>query len=128
SAWVSANHLLLGHVAVPPGSNEIATLPTLLQLLNLQRAVVTIDAAGCQTTIAQQLVAQGADYVLALKANQETLHQDVVGLFEQARATEFADIAHDYRETLDKGHGRLERRRAWLVHDPDYLAWLDEAG
>ena len=61
SAWVSANHLLLGHVAVPEGSNEIATVPTLLKLLDPKRAVVTIDAAGCQTTIAQRLVAQGAD-------------------------------------------------------------------
>ncbi len=128
SAWVSANHLLLGQVAVPDGSNEIATLPTLLDLLALQGTVVTIDAAGCQTAIAQQLTDQGADYVLALKANQETLHRDVGELFEEARASAFAGIIHEYQETLEKGHGRIERRRAWLVSDPDYVAWLDEAG
>jgi predicted transposase YbfD/YdcC len=127
SAWVCANHLFLGHLAVPEGSNEIATLPTLLNLLELERAVVTIDAAGCQTAIAQQLTDQGADYVLALKANQETLHQDVVELFAEARASGFAGIRHEEQETLDKGHGRIERRRTWLIHDPDYIAWLDEA-
>jgi predicted transposase YbfD/YdcC len=88
----SANHLLLGYVAILDGSNEIATLPALVDLLDLKRAVVTIEAPGCQTAITQQFVGQGADDVLALKGNQERLHQDVVEFFEEARATEFAAV------------------------------------
>lgn len=105
--FVSANHLLLGHVAVPDGSNEIATLPTLLDLLDLKWAVVTIDAAGCQSAIAQQLVGQGADYVLALKGNQERLHQDVVAFLEESRATEFSDAVHRHRS--------IENSLYWLL-------------
>lgn len=126
SAWVSAHHLFLGHQAVPDGGSEIATLPQLIDLLDLQHAIVTIDAAGTQADVTQRLVEQEADYVVTLKANQPTVHQDVVDLFQQARETAFAGIAHDAYDTLEKGHGRLERRRTWLIHDPDYLAWLDE--
>lgn len=126
SAWISTNHLLMGQMAVADGANEIATLPALLDVLSLKGCLVTIDAAGCQTQIARQLVDQEADYVLALKGNQETLYHEVVELFREAHATTFADIAHDTWETLEKGHGRIERRRAWLIDDPDYLAWLDE--
>ena len=126
SAWVSANHLFLGHQAVPEGGSEITTLPRLIDLLDLTRAIVTIDAAGTQPDVTQRLIAQQADYVLALKANQPTLQQDVAQVFQEARETAFAGIAHDTYETLEKGHGRLEQRRTWLIHDPDYLTWLDE--
>ena len=126
SAWVSAQHLLLGHQAVPAGSNEGATLPHLMDLLDLNHAIVTIDAAGTQPDVTQRLIAQGADYVLSLKANQPTLHQDVADVFADARQAAFAGIAHDTYATLEKGHGRLERRRTWLLHDPDSLAWLDD--
>jgi len=126
SAWVSANHLFLGHQAVPDGGSEITTLPHLIDLLDLKHAIVTIDAAGTQPEVTRQLIDQQADYVLALKANQSTLHQDVAQVFTEARETDFAGIAHDTYETLEKGHGRIEQRRAWLIHDPDYLTWLDE--
>ncbi len=126
SAWVSANHLFLGHQAVPEGGSEITTLPALIDLLDLTRAIVTIDAAGTQPDVTQRLIDQEADYVLALKANQPTLQQDVAQVFQEARETDFAGIAHDTYETLEKGHGRLEQRRTWLIHDPDYLTWLDE--
>jgi predicted transposase YbfD/YdcC len=97
----------------------------------LDGCVVTIDAMGCQRAIAAQLHAQGADYVLALKANQPTLHATVVTAFADARA-EGADAWHpltqDHAQTLDKGHGRIERRRVTVLSDPDLLACLDPTG
>src|SRR5215831_2167534 len=77
SAWASANGLTLGQVAVGAKSNEVTAIPRLLELLDLQGCVVTIDAAGCQKDIAGQIVAKGADYVLALKENQPTLYEQV---------------------------------------------------
>jgi predicted transposase YbfD/YdcC len=85
-------------------------------------------AAGRHWLARTQIRAQGADYVLALKANQPQLHQEVTELFAEARARAFAGIQHETYATLEKGHGRIERRRSWLITDPAYLAWLNEAG
>lgn len=126
SAWASSNRLVLGQVAVDDHSNEITALPVLLDLLHLHGCVVTIDAMGCQRTIAHQLRQQGADYVLGLKGNQGRLHQEVVELFAQAQATGFAGVAHDSHRSMDKGHGRIEVRQCWTITEPDHLHWLDE--
>jgi predicted transposase YbfD/YdcC len=83
SAWASANRLVLGQVKTDDKSNEITAIPVLLNLLVLEGCLVTIDAMGCQTAIASQIVDNGADYVLALKGNQETIHQKVVEFFDQ---------------------------------------------
>lgn len=128
SAWASANHVVLGQLKVAAGSHETEAIPALLELLVLDGCIVTIDAAGTTPAIAAQIRSQGADYILALKANQPQLHQEVVELFAEAQATDFAGIAHETYATLEKGHGRIERRRYWLITDPDYLAWLNEAG
>jgi predicted transposase YbfD/YdcC len=131
SAWASASRLVLGQVAVGEKSNEIVAIPALLRLLDLDGATVTIDAMGCQAAIAAQLVAQGADYVLALKDNHPTLHEEVRVTFAQERREAFATMppdAHDYHETVEKDHGRLEIRRHWTVYDPEVLAHLDPAG
>jgi len=99
SAWASGSGLVLGQVAVDDKSNEITALPALLRRLDLDGATVIIDALGCQTAIAAQLVAQQADYVLALKDNHPTLHQEVADAFAAARASAFADYApadHDH--------------------------------
>jgi hypothetical protein len=82
SAWASANGLVVGQVATDAKSNEITAIPELLRLLDLKGCIVTIDAAGTQTAIADQIVAGGGDYVLALKGNQKGLAEDVVRLFE----------------------------------------------
>ena len=114
SAWASGSRLVLGQLAVADKSNEITALPALLRLLDVAGATVTIDAMGCQTTIAAQIVAQGADYALALKDNHPTLHQEVVATFAEARANAFADYAptdHDHWATVEKHHGRIETRR-----------------
>ena len=97
-------------------------------MLDLAGATVTIDAMGCQTAIAAQIVAQGADYALALKDNHPTLHAEVAAAFAYARATTFADYApadHDQWATVEKDHGRLEKRRYWTLRDPDLIAYLN---
>lgn len=126
SAWATEQRMLLGQATVAAASNETAAIPALLSVLALDEAIVTIDAAGTQPPIAQQIVDQGGDSVLALKANQPTRHQEVTELFAEARATGFTGIRHDTYETVEKGHGRIERRRYWTITEPDYLAWLDE--
>jgi predicted transposase YbfD/YdcC len=130
SAWASGSGLVLGQVAVDDKSNEITAIPALLRLLALDGATVTIDALGCQTAIAAQIVAQGADYALALKDNHPTLHAEVAEEFAAARATAFADFAptdHDHWATAEQDHGRRETRRYWTIRDPETIAHLDRA-
>jgi predicted transposase YbfD/YdcC len=117
SAWATAAHLVLGQVAVDQKSNEITAIPTLLQLLELSGCIVTIDAMGTQKEIAQTIQEQEADYVLALKGNQGTLHADVALLFEWADAQQYRDLVHQTYETHETGHGREERRRTTVTND-----------
>ena len=91
----------------------------------LKGCIVTIDAMGCQTKIAKLIVDEEADYVLALKGNQGTLHNEVQDLFTYARETNFRDIAHDFDQTIDNGHGRIEVRRHWIISEPELIAHLD---
>jgi predicted transposase YbfD/YdcC len=131
SAWATASGLVLGQEATDAKSNEITAIPHLLRLLALDGCVVTIDAMGCQRTIAAQLQEQGADYVLALKGNQPTLHATVVAAFAEAHSTApgaWQPAEHAHAQTLDKGHGRVERRRCTALSDPDLLACLDPTG
>jgi predicted transposase YbfD/YdcC len=131
SAWATASGLVLGQEATDLKSNEITALPRLLRLLALEGCVVTIDAMGCQSAIAAQIVEQGADYVLALKANQPTLHATVVAAFADAQRggrDGWTPAVQDQARTWDKGHGRLERRRYTALSDPDLLACLDPTG
>jgi len=124
SAWASANRLILGQCKVDEKSNEITAIPELLKLLEIKGCIVTIDAMGCQKEIASQIIEQGADYVLALKGNQGGLFEDVQWLFEQAINTDFVDVDHDFCQSIDKGHGRLEIRRCWTLSNLDYLTQL----
>lgn len=124
SAWASEAGLVLGQVAVDGKSTAITALPALLRLLDLEGCTVTMDAMGCQTTIAAQIVAQDGDYVLALKDNHATLQAEVQWTFAAARADGFADDApadYDYACTVDKAHGRLEIRRHWTLYDSALL-------
>ena len=118
-AWAAQNQLLLGQLATEEKSNEITAIPMLLKLLDLKGAVVTIDAMGCQTKIAKAIVEQGADYVLALKGNQETLHQEVVDLFSDKKADVKAPLP--YAQTVDGDHGRIETRRTYVTSDIDWF-------
>ena len=128
SAWAETERLVLGQLATAAKSNEITAIPHLLALLDLTDCTVTIDAIGCQTAIAAQIVADGGDYVLALKANQERVQRDVIQLFAEAEEVDFAGVRHDRHQTLEKDHGRIERRRCTTISDPAWLGWLDEAG
>jgi predicted transposase YbfD/YdcC len=117
SAWASANHLLLGQQAVADKSNEITAIPELLKLLDLQGALVTIDAMGCQKKIAAAVVAAGADYVLAVKENQPTLYEEVEGAIAEALEQDAEDI--DEHQTVETGHGRQETRTYAIFPKPD---------
>ena len=124
SAWASANTLTLGQVKTEEKSNEITAIPQLLQMLELKGCIVTIDAMGCQKDIAQGILDRGADYVLALKENQGQLYEDVRDLFEGAEEFGFEGVPHDYATTLNKNHGRIERRECWTISDPSCLEYL----
>ena len=121
SAWASQNRLVLGQRKVDDKSNEITAIPELLKVLDLNGCIVTIDAMGTQKAIAKQIVAQGGDYVLALKGNQGNLFDDVKQIFEQAQAQDFQGIEHDFYQTIDAGHGRIEKRRCWSLGQVEYL-------
>jgi predicted transposase YbfD/YdcC len=125
-AWATANHLLLGQVAVDEKSNEITAIPKLLKMLAISGAIVTIDAMGCQKEIARTIRGRKADYVLALKANHERLFEQVVAFWDGAcgRAMKGPDI-DDHRE-WSQGHGRTEARRCWATSDLDWLVGREE--
>lgn len=114
SAWVSSHQLLLGQVRTQEKSNEITAIPKLLEMIDIKGHIVTIDAMGCQKAIVQQIVAQGGDYIIGLKGNQGSLHQHVKAKF-QAAAQGWEEIAHEYYEVVEAGHGRVENRQYWLL-------------
>jgi predicted transposase YbfD/YdcC len=120
SAWAADTGLVLGQVATHDKSNEITAIPQLLKLLDLRGATVTIDALGCQTQIAQQIVEQQGDYVLGVKENQPTLSQEVRRVMDEVRSAPSPQPV-DYHETIEKGHGRIETRRVWCT---DRVSWL----
>ncbi len=125
SAWAAENKLVLGQVKVDDKSNEITAIPKLLQLLELSGCIVTIDAMGCQKEIAAQIVAQQANYVLALKGNHSGLLEDVQELFAYAAEINYVDC--DYHKTVDKGHGRIEIRECWTTSAADYFPFVRNA-
>jgi predicted transposase YbfD/YdcC len=128
SAWSSENQLVLGQLKVEEGSNEITAIPPLLRMLFLKGCIVTIDAIATHKEIVNEIRNQGADYVLALKKNQGTLYEGVETSFTDGLKTNFKDIAHDYYQTIDKGHGRVETRQYWTISDPDYLRYFNPHG
>jgi predicted transposase YbfD/YdcC len=123
SAWCETQHLVLGQVATDAKSNEITAIPALLQLLDLKDAVVTIDAAGCQKAIAQQIVAQGGHYILQLKGNQGGLYAETVELFDKCLTDDCQGVAYTTSRTCEKGHGRIEERRLWAT---SHVTWFAE--
>ena len=128
SAWAAANTLTLGQVKTDQKSNEITAIPRLLELLELNGCIVTIDAMGCQKEIAQGILDRGADYLLAVKENQGRLYQDVRDLFDGAEELGWDGVPYDYATTLNKGHGRIERRECWAISDPSCLGYLSTGG
>lgn len=127
SAWASENHLALGQVSVGEKSSEITAIPELLQLLDLSDCIVTVDALNCQKATAKQIIAQEADYIMAVKDNQPTLAQDVEELFENAAQEAPLSTSVDHASTVEKGHGRIEERDCWVIQDQDYLFYIHSA-
>ena len=135
SAWASETGICLGQRKTDDKSNEITAIPQLLELLHLSGCIVTIDAMGCQKKIAQKIRDKKADYVLSVKDNQGNLHQDVQDWFAHADQVKFANMAHDYHQTINKAHGRIEIRKCWVITDPmafeyirHYDGWADLRG
>lgn len=121
SAWACQNNIVLGQQKVTEKSNEITAIPALLALLEIKGCIVTIDAMGCQTAIAQTIVDQGADYVLALKGNQGNLSEEVKRVFEQTKTPLLEQTTQD----VDAGHGRIETRRCRQIKVDK--KWLSES-
>lgn len=114
SAWANTNHLILGQIKVEDKSNEITAIPKLLEVLDLAGCIVTIDAMGCQTEIADRIIREGADYILAVKGNQGLLEE---GINDTLR---FGKPVDEYEDT-DYGHGRIEQRKCSVYNDFSHI-------
>ena len=123
SAFAARQRLVLGQVKVADKSNEIVAIPALLKMLVIEGAIVTIDAMGCQRNIAQQILDQKADYIVALKGNQGTLREDIEVFAAEQKANNFKDTKVSQDQTVDGDHGRIETRTCTVFHD---VAWLQE--
>jgi predicted transposase YbfD/YdcC len=115
SAWSSENELVLGQIRTAAKSNEITAIPQLIAMLDLEDAIVTIDAMGCQKEIAQSILNAGADYVLALKGNQGNTFESAKSIFEWEEKNGFRGVFYTQYETMDKDHGRIETRKAYSI-------------
>ena len=115
SAWSASHQLVLGQKKVNNKSNEVTAIPALLELLEIEKSIITIDAMGCQKEIAALIIKKKGDYLLALKGNQKLLHKDVKDWFELARKEEFASREHSYYQQIEGGHHRVEKRQIWTV-------------
>jgi predicted transposase YbfD/YdcC len=123
SAFAARQRLVLGQLKVSEKSNEIVAIPALLDMMAIEGAVVTIDAMGCQRGIANKIIAKKADYIIALKGNQGTLHEDVKVFAAEQKANGFKDTTISRHETVDGEHGRIETRTTTMIHD---VQWLQE--
>lgn len=132
SAWAEGNGLVLGQLKVADKSNEITAVPELLRVLELAGCIVTLDAMGCQKKIAQEIVEADADYVLALKGNQERVHEEVKSFLDSTLAEKQRPrppgaavpkeaLTLQVLETVEKDHGRIETRR---YYQSDHLTWF----
>jgi predicted transposase YbfD/YdcC len=128
SAWAQQSRLVLAQTTVDAKSNEITASPAVLKLLDLNGGTVTIDALGCQKTIARQIVQQGGSYVLAVKDNQEQLHSDIADTFRYVAADDWQGVVHQHVRTLEADHGRIETPDYWLITEPEYLEYLNPKG
>ena len=123
SAFAARQRLVLGQIKVDAKSNEITAIPALIEMMEIEGAVVTIDAMGCQRAIAELILKKKADYIFSLKGNQGTLNDDVKLFVAEQQAKGFEDAKVTRHETVDGDHGRIETRRYTVIHD---VAWLQE--
>ena len=128
SAWLVGADLVLGHLKVADGTNEITTVRELLTWLDLKGCVVTADALHCQTETARLIVERGGDYVLPVKENQPTLRQRIEETFAYETPRDFKGVPHSTYRHQEKGHGRVETRTYTVIHDPSYLQEINADG
>ena len=121
SVWAVSQKLSIGCVAVDKKSNEITAIPEVLRLVALAGAIVTIDAMGCQTEIAEQIVEGVTDSILAVKGNQPTLHKGIVGFFRDHLEDDFVRVSASWHETTECGHGRLVHQTHYVCDVPANL-------
>lgn len=121
SAWASANGIVLGQIKTDEKSNEITAIPELIKTLEIEGCIITIDAMGCQKNIAKTIIDKGADYVLALKDNQRTLHDNVELFFQDYLKNNTNHSAIDFYQSTDGDHGRIEIRKYWTTSDINWL-------
>lgn len=121
SAWATANHISLGQTIVSEKSNEITAIPKLLEIIEISGGLITIDAMGCQTEIAAKIIDEGADYCLAVKGNQPTLHEGIKAFFLDHLEDDFARIDVVEHHTKEKEHGRIDERSYYLCEIPSEL-------
>jgi predicted transposase YbfD/YdcC len=127
SAWVSEKRMVLGQRKVADKSNEITAVPLLLSGLALEGCLVTMDALNTQTATAAAILQRKADYLLPVKANQVTLHEDLQDLFDGFEAENYQQVVYDTAKQVSEGHDRRELRQCWVVAQPDYRAYLRRA-
>jgi len=125
SAWATASQVSLGQVVVDDKSNEITAIPKLLKMLDIKRSLVTIDAMGCQVKIANQVISNEADYVLAVKGNQPTLHDGIVAHFAAHLEKNAAFKGRGHYHTSEKSHGRETERSYFVCKVPAGLPGAD---
>jgi predicted transposase YbfD/YdcC len=125
SAWSSDNGIVLGQVQTDAKSNEITAIPELLKLLDIGGSIVTIDAMGCQTYIAQRILDGGGDYVLALKGNQKNSLDSVEHLFDWEQKNNFSVVFHTETLSIEKDHGRIETRKVYSTGELEKIEGLD---
>lgn len=118
SAWCSANSLMLGQIKTEMKSNEITAIPDLLDLIDVGGGIITIDAMGCQKDIAEKIIGKKADYILAVKQNQETLYKEITGVFAHKKAE------YEYTSKVEGDHGRIEQRRCSVITK---LSWIGQS-
>jgi predicted transposase YbfD/YdcC len=111
SAFAARQRLVLGQIKVNEKSNEITAIPALIDMMEVEGAVITIDAMGCQRAIIEKILGKKADYIFSLKGNQGTLHDDVKLFVAEQQAHAFKDAKISRHETVDGDHGRIETRR-----------------
>lgn len=121
SLWACSQQLTLGQVKVDNKSNEITAIPKLLELIDIAGTTITIDAMGTQTAIADQIIEGCGDYVLALKGNPSSLHDEVCNYFEQAEKIDFEGVEHESYHMVEEGHGRSEKRTCYVTEDIDWI-------
>lgn len=126
SAWAADVGIVLGQVKTEQKSNEINAIPKLLEMLDLAGAIVTIDAMGCQKSIATRIRKKDADYVFALKKNHPELHSEVSALFRVGKASDFKEMPFDKCTTVDQDHGRLETRTCYCLPAQQWFPDLNE--